>query len=185
MNPYDTSTDYSKKRFPGQKTGEIVKLIVRKHWVMDFKIGSILLLIGVLPFLVGIVAGDILWVNAKENWFWMFSIFGILYMLFILLIVYVKWLNEELDIIIVTDKRIISHEQIDLFHRQISEAAVKDIQDVKGIENGFFASMLHYGILEIQTASSDAFFTMKHVDHPYENARNILDLRTLGSTNPK
>jgi len=176
--------DYSKKHFPGQKTGEVVKLLIRKHWIMDFKIGSILLLIGIIPFLVGILAGDLIWLNAEANYFWAFALFGILYTLFMLLIIYIKWLNEELDIIIITDKRIISHEQIDLFHRQISETAVEDVQDVKGIENGLLASIFHYGVLEIKTSSKDVFFTMKHVDHPYENARNILDLRTEKTNKP-
>ncbi|MFA5855343.1 MAG: hypothetical protein WC846_03635 [Candidatus Gracilibacteria bacterium] len=166
-----------RKKFPGQKAGEIVNLLVRKHWIMDVKVAGILFLIGFLPLVLGIIIGDVIWVETGSRTFWGFMIFFSLYLLFMLLIAYVKWLNEELDIIIATDQRIISHEQIDLFHRQISETSIQQLQDVKGTENGLFASLFHYGTLEIQTASSDVFFRMKHVDHPYENARKLLDIR--------
>ena len=171
-----------KRKFPGQKAGETVKLLVRKHWIMDIRVAGILFFIGFLPLVLGVIIGDVIWVETGSKMFWGFMIFFSLYLLFMLLITYVKWLNEELDIIIATDQRIISHEQIDLFHRQISETSIQQLQDVKGTENGLFASLFHYGTLEIQTASSDVFFKMKHVDHPYENARKLLDIRAASIT---
>jgi len=94
-----------------------------------------------------------------------------------MLITYIKWLNEELDIIIVTNERIVAHDQIDLFHRQVSETNIGQIQDVKGIERGMLGSIFHYGKLEMQTAARDIMFKIQHVRDPYNSARIILDIR--------
>lgn len=173
-----------KKHFPGQKEGENISLLIRKHWVTDVKSGAIVLLIGFFPTLVCLFIAKALWQTQSTQVFWGFVMGFIVYLLFISLITYIHWLNDELDIIVVTDRRVISHEQIDLFHRQVSETNVTQIEDVKGVEKGLFQNLLHYGTLEIMTSSNDVFFTLNYVDRPYENARKLLDLREKSLTTP-
>ncbi|QQR54664.1 hypothetical protein IPG41_05750 [Candidatus Peregrinibacteria bacterium] len=164
-------------RFPGQKNNEKIQLLVRKHWIIDVKISAIFLIIGILPLLLGIWFGEILWASTHGTVFWTYLLVFLVYALFILLFVYLRWLNEELDIVIVTNERIISHNQIDLFHRQISEALVEDIQDIKGIEQGLLGHLLHFGAMEITTSSNQQFFAIKNIEDPHGNTRAMLDVR--------
>lgn len=168
---------YKHHRFPGQKENESIQLVIRKHWIIDVKIAVALLMMGVIPLALAITAEVFVWQAGFSDAFLVVALLFTLYFLGLLLFTYIKWLNEELDIIVVTDNRIISHEQIDLFHRQVSEANLSQIQDVTGIEKGFWQSILHYGNIEIQTSASDVFFVIKHVTNPYENARALLDMR--------
>ncbi len=135
-----------------------------------------------MPALVGILFGELLWRSNQGDLFLTYVLAFLVYLLFIVLFVYIRWLNEELDLVIVTNERIVSHNQIDLFHRQISEALVEDIQDVKGTENGLVGHLLHYGMIEITTAANELFFSIENVKDPYENTRALLDVRDECST---
>lgn len=168
---------YKHHRFPGQKENENIQLVIRKHWIIDVKIGFTLLMMGIVPLSIAVIAEVFVWKAGFSDAVLVVAFLFTLYFLGLLLFTYIKWLNEELDIIVVTDNRIISHEQIDLFHRRVSEANLSQIQDVTGTEKGFLQSMLHYGNIEIQTSSSDVFFVIKRVTKPYENARALLDMR--------
>lgn len=168
---------FKNHRFPGQKPGENIQLVIRKHWIVDVKIASMIFTIGFLPFLLAVGAEVFAWDGGLNDTMLIIALAFDLYFLVVLLVGYVKWLNEELDIIVATDTRIISHEQIDMFHRSVSEANLGQMQDVKGMQKGFLQSILHYGNIEIQTSASDVFFIIKQVNDPYENARALLDLR--------
>lgn len=168
---------FKNHRFPGQKAGESIQMVIRKHWIIDVKIALTLFVIGFFPLLLAIAGGYLSWDGHFNDLFILISLAFILYFMVILLVTYVKWLNEELDIIVVTETRIISHEQIDMFHRQVSEANLSQIQDITGVSKGFLQSFLHYGNIEIQTSASDVFFMIKNINHPYESARALLDMR--------
>jgi len=168
---------YKNHRFPGQKSGESIQLVIRKHWIIDVKIAAIFLVFGLIPLVIAIGAEVFVWDTGFGDVFLMIALGFVLYFLMVLLVIYTKWLNEELDIIVVTDTRIISHEQIDHFHRRVSEANLSQIQDVMGAQKGFLQSILRYGSIEIQTSASDVFFIINYVSYPYENARALLDMR--------
>lgn len=172
-----------KRRFPGQHQGEEIKLVIEKHWIVDLKIFSVFLIIGGLPLGLGIFLGEKLWESTKGIGFWTYVLFFLVYLLYIVLFVYLRWLNEKLDIVIVTNERIVSHNQIDLFHRQISEALVEDIQDVKGVEKGILGHLFHFGSLEITNASNQQFFAIKNIKDPYRNTRALLNVRDECSNN--
>lgn len=168
---------YKDYKFPGQKPGEHIQLLVRKHWIIDVKIGAFFFTLAMVPVIISILAHYFFGEFAFNDPI-LFTTLGILiYLQCMLLVTYVKWLNEELDLIIVTNERVVSHEQVDLFHRQISETNISQVQDVKGVERGLLGNVFHYGELTVQTAAKDITFNINHVNRPYDSARIILDLR--------
>jgi|GEM_PF-2891166 len=50
--------------------------------------------------------------------------------------VFVQWLNNELDILIVTNKRIIEYDQIKFLNRKVSQASIDQIQEVRATTSG-------------------------------------------------
>jgi hypothetical protein len=106
---------------------------------------------------------------------WVTLIF-MLYLELIMLMTYIRWLEDELDIIIVTNERIISIDQVSFLHRTISETELSQVQDVKHVSRGLLANVMGYGSLEVQTAAQKIVFEIKQVQKPYEMARCIMDL---------
>ena len=163
-------------KFPGQRPNEVVQYLVRKHWIIDIKVGSFLLVFGLLPVALAVIT-PFFWDGQFTEFFFLTLLGVLVYTLILLLTSYIKWLNEELDMIVVTNERIIAHDQVDIFHREISETSISQVQDVKGTENGLLGHLFHFGKLEIQTAAMKIVFTIKNVESPYQNARHILDIR--------
>jgi hypothetical protein len=164
-------------KFPGQKPGEEIQLLVRKHWIIDVKIAITFLVFGVLPFGASVMGIVYFYEGAVTDNLLMGVLAFLLYFLITLVAVYVKWLNEELDVIIITNERVIAHDQIDLFHREISETSISQVQDVIGIEKGILGHLFHFGQLRMQTAAHHIVFEIHNVGVPYVLSRQILDIR--------
>ncbi|MBU0981535.1 hypothetical protein KKC94_02480 [Patescibacteria group bacterium] len=164
-------------RFPGQKEGEQIKILIRKHWIVDIKVGAVLTVLAVIPTAIFIALSIIFWPGEVTEVYLIILLVFLVYLMCAGLFSFIKWLNEELDVIIITNERIIGHDQVDFFHTQISETDISQVQDVKGVEKGFFGSMFHYGSLQIQTAANKIVFNIEDVTRPYEIARGILDIR--------
>src|SRR5690606_31415112 len=78
-----------------------------------------------------------------------------------------------LDVWIVTDQRIINIEQRGMFNREIAEHDLDKIQDVSGLQKGFFQTLFSYGYVHVQTAGEIQRFIFKQVDNPFDIVRQI------------
>ena len=58
--------------------------------------------------------------------------------------IFVQWLNNELDILIVTNKRIIEYDQIKFLNRKISQASIDQVQEVRASTSGIIGNVLRY-----------------------------------------
>ncbi|MBT6068421.1 hypothetical protein HOG48_01565 [Candidatus Peregrinibacteria bacterium] len=161
------------ERFPGQKEGEKVRLIVSKHWIIYVHMLKQFVIFAIVPFFTVIFLTADTDPNVKS----IFYIFALVYLSYFFLIVFIKWLDELLDIIIVTNKRIISIEQVNLFQNTSSETNLPMIQDVKSRKKGILGSLFHFGELEIQTAAEKIAFRITDVAQPFTQAKAILDAR--------
>ena len=80
------------------------------------------------------------------------------------------------DKYILTNSRIIIKEQKTFFSKQVSEAKLEDITDVTYKVKGFWATIFNYGIVKVQTASSDPL-KLVNVAKPHKIQNLMLDLR--------
>lgn len=62
------------------------------------------------------------------------TIFTVLTMLGLMMVglqyIFINWVNDELDILILTNKRIIALEQIKFLDRKLSQASIDQVQEV-------------------------------------------------------
>lgn len=163
--------------FKGQREHEEVMLLLKKHWISDIKVLSVLFIFGIIPvlvyffFVIKYFDGRI-----ENNQLIVLFIFSF-YLLCISLMSFISWLNHELDVIIVTNERVINHNQINLFSRQVAEANLDQIQDVRGLETGLIETIFHFGKIELRTAADVVIFCLHDAENAFENARKILNIR--------
>ena len=100
------------------------------------------------------------------NMLWMIS--------FIML--YVEWLNFELDLFIITNHRIIWMDQVGFLNRTVSECNLAQVQEVNSKTKWFFSNIFNYWDLAIQTAWNVTRLTMTFCPDTIAQARKILNL---------
>ena len=163
--------------FPGTRQDESVKLILLKHWIVKLKVVMELAFLIIFPIIAVFVYAFIKAPYFTTNYQKIFLIFFIIYLLFVSLINFIHWLNEELDVFIVTTERIVSIDQIKFMHRTISETPLYQVQDVRSDTKGVLGTLLDYGDIEIQTAADQIFFRIESVPDAFSNVGRILDLK--------
>ncbi len=155
--------------FPGQKPGEVVHSILYKHWIVYMRLAVFLL------FMIGLPIAGYFVFEAHTMNPWVTIIF-LMYINLMLLVGFIRWLEEDMDIILVTNERIINIEQLSFFNRTVSETELSQVQDVKHVSRGVLSNLLNFGNLEVQTAGEKIVFDMKDVKNGEQCASQILDL---------
>ena len=99
-----------------------------------------------------------------------------IYYLGVWVFLWTDWVDYYLDVWIVTNERIISVEQKGLFNRFRSELRLSRGEDVSTEVKGFFATILHYGDVYIQSAGAKERFVFEQISDPYRVAKIIQKL---------
>lgn len=165
------------KGFLEPRPDEKVIHVIRKHPIVYFRLILIFLITSVVPLTIFLV----LWSNHFP--FSTTSQLGILgyigasfFALYSLAVFFVAWINEEFDIYILSNQRLIDITQVNFFKRTVSETQLRNIEDTKAEITGIFGTIFNYGNLEVQTAAGDPNeFFMDHVHHPAAVGGEIMD----------
>ena len=163
--------------FPGKRPDEHIIMVIRKHGIVYFRLFWIFFATTILP--VGIFLG--FWLNSFPiNALTATGALGYMgvcfFLLFSLAIFLVAWLNEEFDLFILTNQRLVDITQVNFFKRNVAATQLRNIEDTLASINGFFPTLLNYGDLDVQTAAGDpSEFYMDHIPDPVAVARVILN----------
>lgn len=149
------------------KENEEIIRIVRKHWI-TFVTPFVKILIAIVPpfffitFFLSSPPGTIAFVT----WLILSALYAI-----------IQWVKWYLDSFIVTNTRIIDIDQRGLFNRTVSETEIEKIQDVSYSIHGFFATLFGYGTCTVETAGTQTMIKLKHIRHPQELHRLLVELQ--------
>jgi len=140
-------------------------MVIRRHWIV-FALLWIYFIWAVMATLL------ILWIFWGVVWALMSIIFWLVFLVWF----YVQWLNHELDLFIITNNRIIWVEQISFLNRTVSEANLWQVQEVNSQTKWFFANILDFGDVMVQTAGTASNFDIHLAPTPIQTSRKILNV---------
>ena len=154
------------------RAGEAPRLVLRRHWIVFiyvflyifFLIFSSFALLFFFNSISLVISGSIIYLIL------------VIYVSIFSIFIYTNWMNNELDLFIITNKRIIWIEQLSFLNRTVSECSLEDVQEVNGFTKWLLANLLNFWVITIHTASEKSEFTMEIVPDPLENSRNILNI---------
>jgi len=163
--------------FSGQKEGEQIILVVRRHWFNIFEnmftiFVMIFLLVGSYLFLPLLFPA---FTETPFNGLFLFleNLFALITWIFFFLL----WIDYYFDVWIITNKRVVNVEQKGLFNREVSELELERIQDITTDVKGVIPTFLNYGDVYVQTAGKTERFDFADVPDPYGIKDIIMNLQ--------
>ena len=155
--------------------GEEIIVGIRKHWFVFFIEIFGLLIAALVPMILAGTAEALFpeFVSSIAD-FNTLAIFCVAAWLILLTIIFfVIFTTYYLDILIVTNQRLIDVDQRTLFARDVATAPLRNVEDVKIESIGIFATLFHFGNLYIQTAAEQREIMIYGIRRP-ERAKDII-----------
>ena len=156
---------------------EKIVFSARRHWFVFLGHVLIILLFSALPaFFFSTLAGrDLPFSSLPGDSFYLAAFAYALWLLFLWIALFVGWTNYYLDILILTDKKVIDIEQKSLFHREVSSFPLEKVQDVTVNVRGIIATFLKFGDVHVQTAGESRDFILRAAKNPFAVKEKILE----------
>lgn len=166
--------------FIHQKPYEKIEFMLRKHLIVMMPPFLLFMVLLIVPYGLKLLFESIypeMFLNTVM--YAVAMLVASIYYLSVGLFFYTYFVTFYLDLLIVTNDRLIHIEQHGLFARSISELDLYKIQDATSEVNGFFASVFRYGTIQIQTAGAVDKFTGNYIPHPEHLRQRLLDLAEI------
>lgn len=154
------------------ESGEQIIYTSRRHWYALFAQIAGIVASALAPILGWILLLQTPVANAPSLPS-LYAFFSISWLLFVWIASFVTWTNYYLDVLVITNKRVIDIEQHTLFKYDVAEVRFEKIQDIKIAVNGLLPSLLNFGDMTIQTAGEAKEFSLRMVSKPNE-VRDII-----------
>ncbi len=87
---------------------------------------------------------------------------------------FVIWTDYYLDVLVLTNKKIIDIEQKALFSRETTSLPLEKIQDITVNVDGILAAYFQFGNLEIQTAGENTKIIVRFIKNPNEVKKDVM-----------
>lgn len=168
------------QEFVGQRDDEEVVVILLKHWYTLVQPIAIALGVIILTFAFP------MWLGITE-WIFRYGITAAIYYLWLVFWVikivyeYITWYQDRY---IITDERVIDINQKGIFHRQVSEVEITNIQSIIHKISGPAATVLNFGNVIIKSAGGDEI-ELRQVGYPAEVQEEVTRLMKGGTSKPK
>lgn len=159
--------------FPGQNKYEEILIFVRRHW-MPFVLWIFFILIMLLIPMIIVVLVVVFAGNLKGDKLIYLGLGGSAYLLFVNAIFLTVWIEQYLDVCIITTDRLVHIRQIGLFNRRVAELSMARVQDVSAQMHGYLQSILQFGTVVVETAGGAPDFVIRNVSKPHVVANTIL-----------
>jgi len=168
---------FKKYHFDGQKPGEEILLVVRRHWFdiflqLLFVFAMIFLLIASFTSIPALFP-----IMEKKSFNILFIFAESLFAMIIWVCFALIWVDYYFDVWIITNKRIVNILQNGLFNRDVSELELNRIQDITTEVIGIIPTFLNYGNIYIQTAGEKERFIFRNVPNPYGIKDMVMNLQ--------
>lgn len=165
--------DNTNRNFKGQQKTEEVLAFCRKHWItISFHIFSVILF-GIATIAYFVIFKDFLTDLMSENLYRIFAfIIGII-TAFFLHRIFLRLLNYYLQIVIITNYRIVVLNKTLFFTDDRDAIDLPEIQDIVMHKNGIFQSILNYGQLDIILSAVNAPRILSYIPNPDYHFRKI------------
>lgn len=163
------------KLFPSQQPNEKVYLVFREHWFRLALKFSVIVLLGILPFLIRAFLPNLITL-VPEDYLTIINLFIQVYYLGLLVAGFLIWVLYYLNMGIVSELRLVDIDQRGLLKHEVSELNLDSIEDVTSETTGLFGNILNYGTVFIQTAGATERFEFDKIHNPKMVAGLILSL---------
>ncbi len=160
--------------------GEEIVLFLRRHWMAMLPAFLAVGILALFPIFVLIMYSYFDISSLLLEWGIgvapekILAFFFAVYFLFLDFFFLVAWMQYYLDVTILTNRRLVDIEQINIFQRQVASTDLIYIQDVSSEVKGLLPSLLDYGRVIVQTAGERPNFILEDIPHPSAVARQIL-----------
>jgi hypothetical protein len=158
---------------------EKVLLTIRKHKFILFLQSSFIpfFVVG-LPVVYALLykAGYTAILGNDAIYLFAFLYSGVLLLSWIVFFIF--WTDYYLDILLVTNKRILDIEQKGFFNRELAIVRLEKVQDITVSVKGVLATFLDFGSLHIQTAAESREFIINDVPNPNKIRKIIYGLHS-------
>jgi len=159
------------------KSYEKIEAVLRRHPITFLPVVGLYLLLAVLPVgLYFLFRSTTPAIFESPFWFPIVILIAAIYYLSLLLFFYSQFIDYYLDILVITNDRIVDVDQKGLFARTVSELDLFKVQDVTSETKGFIATMFNYGNVYVQTAAAVERFTAEDIPNPTRVRKMIVDL---------
>lgn len=153
-------------KFYGEDDDEYIILLLRKHPITNFGPIIVGMLLFFLPFLLGFGLSSVNFslssILAPKIIFMVLCFWYLFFVGFI----FMRALNWYFNVYIVTNKKIVDVDFHRLLHRNISQASLRNIEDITNTMSGMFSILFNYGDVIIQTAGETREFDFLFVPNP-------------------